>query len=438
MLIKDKKIWSGIMDFRKKILIIRKFDFRNFDIRNIVSNFKQFIGLIIFSIQKNKCGVRAAALTYVTTLSIVPFLAIAFSISKGLGFHHTEFIHNFLLKITAGREDVVTNILSYINNTNAGKLGGLGVVTLLGVVVSLIGTIEDTLNAIFEIPKNRSLKEKITSYFSITLLFPILMIVIATFSSSLINIPFIKKLLSYSLISYVYLFLMKIVPFLMIWFSIFIIFYYIPNGKIDTWSILVGSFFSSLLWEISRYIFINYHPFNPKYNAIYGSFAKILLVLLWLYFSWFMLLIGAVIAYELKSIKYGGFNVREKLGTFNIALKEFVFLKIICYMIDLFKKGDGVVTLEELSNVTKLPIFIVLDFIEALKNLGFIVSLENEKRSFVIAADFDNCTLGEFLKIIRSYDDVDLKKIKGVDGYRSLNHLYSLDKNIPLAQVVID
>ncbi len=89
-----------------------------------------------------------------------PISGNSFSISKGLGFHHTEFIHNFLLKVTAGREDVVNNILSYINNTNAGKLGSMGVVTLLAVVVSLIGTIEDTLNSIFEIPKNRTLKEK--------------------------------------------------------------------------------------------------------------------------------------------------------------------------------------------------------------------------------------------------------------------------------------
>lgn len=126
----------------------------------MVNEVEYFLGAVVLSIQRNKCGVRAAALTYVTTLSIVPFLAIAFSISKGLGFHHTEFIHNFLLKVTAGREDVVNNILSYINNTNAGKLGSMGVVTLLAVVVSLIGTIEDTLNSIFEIPKNRTLKEK--------------------------------------------------------------------------------------------------------------------------------------------------------------------------------------------------------------------------------------------------------------------------------------
>ncbi len=121
--------------------------------------------------------------------------------------------------------------------------------------------------------------------------------------------------------------LLKIVPFLVLWFSIFLLFYYIPNGKIDTKSILVGSFCSTFLWETSRYIFINYQPFNPKYNAIYGSFAKVLLVLLWLYFSWFMLLIGAVIAYEFKSIKYGKFNVKERLGSFNIALKEFIFFK---------------------------------------------------------------------------------------------------------------
>jgi membrane protein len=416
--------------------------FRRFNYKELLHTLVVLIKDIYTSLDENRCLIRAAALTYVTIFSIVPFLAVAFSISKGLGFHHTEFIYNFLLKITANKEDVVNNILTYINNTNVAKLGTLGVATLLMVVLSLLGTIEDTLNIIFEIPKNRSLKQKFTHYFSITLISPILLIVFVTFTSSLSSIGFIKKILSYSIISHVYLFILKFVPFFIVWFSIFMIFYYLPNGKVDFKSVGVGSFCAAILWQVSRYVFINYHPFNVKYNAIYGSFAKVLLVLLWIFLSWFMLLIGAVIAHEIKVLKYGRYKYKYKLGYFNIAFKEYIFLKIILYMIAMFKKGDGVVKLDDLSDFLKLPSFIVKDFIFALMESGFVVKVnDNEKHGFLIASDVEQCSLYYFLEVIRNFSDVPYRSLKQHERtyfMKLLSHDYSIDKNILLGSLSLN
>ncbi len=399
-----------------------------------------FIKGVLTSIDENKCLIRAGSLTYVTTLSIVPFLAVAFSLLKGLGFHHTEFIHNVLLKLTASKKEIVENILTYINNTNVGKLGTMGMATLLLVVLSLLGTIEDTLNAIFEIPKNRNFKQKITHYFSMTLLSPILLIVLVTFSSSISSIGFVKKLLTYSIISHVYFFVLKIVPFFVVWISIFMIFYYLPNGKVDFKSVVVGSFCASILWQISSYVFINYHPFNVKYNAIYGSFAKVLLVLLWIFVSWFLLLIGAVIAHEIKSIRYGRYKYHKKLGYFNIAFKEYVFLRIILFMIDMFKKGDGVLSVDDLSDSLNLPSFILMDFLKALQELGFIVSVEDRNnKSFVISSSIDRCSLSYFMQLIRNYNDISLDNLKLYRRDYSKNIIEDIeDKEITLSNLNLE
>ncbi len=372
---------------------------------------KRFIKDAYGAFNENKCMLRAGALTYVTTLSIVPFLAIAFSISKGLGFHHKDFIYNFLLKVTANRVDVVEKILEYINNTNVGKLGTFGVAGLLIVVLSLLGTIEDTLNAIFEAPKNRTIKEKISYYFSGTLLTPMLLIVLINFMSTITSIGFVKKILTYSLISYIYLALTKIIPFFIIWLSIFLIFYYLPNTKVNASGCIIGSFFSALFWEISRYIFISYHPYDAKYNAIYGGFAKVLLVLLWIYFTWLMLLAGAVIASEFSKRNYiGKFRYKEKLGIFNIKLKELIFLNLILYLIDSFKKGDGEVLIKELVEFFKIPEYILEDFLKALVDLGFILKINNitGESTVIVSSDVSDCSLKYFLDAVRNYSDIEL------------------------------
>ncbi len=354
------------------------------------------------SYANHRCPLRAAALTYVTILSIVPFLAVAFSISKGLGFYNTQFIYNFLLKLTANREGIVKNIITYINNTNVGKLGGIGMTTLLLVVLSLLGTIEDTLNTIFHIPSNRTLKQKVTHYFSITLLSPILILVLVTVGSSITSISVVKRLLSYSLISHIYVFLLKILPLFMIWISIYLLFRYLPNGRVKNRGILIGSLLSSLLWQVSRFIFVYYEPFKFRYNAIYGSFAKVILVFLWMFFSWCILLLGAVMAQEINGGSRGRFSLISRLGNFNIEIKEEIFLAVITVLIQHFKRGDGVCEAWELEKILNIPTYIIEDYLRALASMGFIC---NSGEGYILSGDIFSCRVSDFLERVRKYND---------------------------------
>ncbi len=355
------------------------------------------------SYKNHDCLLRAAALTYVTILSIVPFLAVAFSISKGLGFYNSEFVYKLLLKLTANRETIVKNIITYINNTNVGKLGGIGMTTLLLVVLSLLGTIEDTLNTIFQIPSNRNIKSKITHYFSITMLSPIFILVVATLISSLSSISLVKRLLSYSLISHIYILLLKVLPFFIIWLSIYLLFSYLPNGKVKKRGILIGSLVASIIWQVLRLIFIYYDPFKFRYNAIYGSFAKVILIFLWMFFSWCILLFGAVLSQEINYTYQKPYSFKRKLGYFNLEIKEKIFLLIISFFIESFNEGDGVASCEEVASSIAIPPPITEDFLRALEEMGFLYL---GKEGYILSRDTSKCTMGEFLQHIRTYSDI--------------------------------
>ena len=96
----------------------------------------------------DQLSVRAASLSYWTLLSLVPLLAVTFSVLKAFG--GQDFILPFLIEVLeplgSGRTEIAKRILEFVNNTNVGVLGAVGVAGLFYTVVALIGSVEEALN----------------------------------------------------------------------------------------------------------------------------------------------------------------------------------------------------------------------------------------------------------------------------------------------------
>jgi len=169
----------------------------------------KWIRSLINSFLADQCILRAAALTYVTALSIVPLLAVVFSISKGFGFYNTEYIKNILLEFSAGREVVVEHLISYIHGTNVATLGAVGLVFLLVTVFSLISNIEQSLNVIWGASSSRTLRRKFTDYLSVILICPFLVILAFSFSATMESSELVQNILSIYVLNSLYWFLFR-------------------------------------------------------------------------------------------------------------------------------------------------------------------------------------------------------------------------------------
>ncbi len=117
------------------------------------------------------CLMRASALTYTTALSIVPLLALMFSLLKGLGVQN-KLEPMILDRIAVGSENIVTEIIGYINNTNVGRLGTVGLVVLIVTVVTLLSNIEKSFNFIWGVEETRPLFRRFADYLSVVLIGP--------------------------------------------------------------------------------------------------------------------------------------------------------------------------------------------------------------------------------------------------------------------------
>ncbi|MFP4034683.1 MAG: YhjD/YihY/BrkB family envelope integrity protein [Desulfovermiculus sp.] len=357
----------------------------------------QWFLLLFRSFQSDQCLLRASALTYTTALSIVPFLAVAFSISKGLGFQNTEYMQEVLMRISAGREQVVEHIIGYINRTEVGTLGSLGLGLLLLTVFTLLGAIEQSFNAIWGVQRQRSLVRKFSDYLSVTLVCPLLVIVATSFTASMKSSSLVQYILSYTLFSTVYILILKITPFLLVSAALFFMYIFITNARIGLVSTLIGALLAGTLWQVSQQVFISYQIGVSKYNAIYGSFAQLPLFLFWLYISWVIVLLGAEISFCLSSS--GASKDKSQLGEFNLESKKRLGLAVIVFVARRFLNRQPAYTPAELARELDMPIKPVNRVLTALERSGFVASVSgNGGEGVLIAGSPQGITVGDFLR----------------------------------------
>ena len=121
-------------------------------------------------------NMRAMSLVYTTLLSIVPLIAFCFSIIKGLGFHHDfePLIYNFFRPLGYRAPELTARVIGFVDRTQGGVLGSIGLAFLLWTVVSVIQKVEESFNHIWHVERARSLARRFSEYLSVLIVGPIL------------------------------------------------------------------------------------------------------------------------------------------------------------------------------------------------------------------------------------------------------------------------
>ena len=243
------------------------------------------------SVNEHQVSLRAAALTYTTVLSLVPFLAIAFAALKGFGVQNS--LEPVLLKLVGeSSREVVSRIIGYVNNTNVKSLGLIGLLTLLVTVVNLLTSIEEAFNAIFGVSETRSLQRRFSDYLSVVVVGPVLLMVAMSMTSSLQSQWLVQWLINHTWLGDAILLLFRLVPYLSVWIAMTFLYSYIPNAKVPLRSALLGGVVAGTIWQLTQWAYFHFQVGVANYNAIYGALAALPIFLVWIYTSWLIVLFG--------------------------------------------------------------------------------------------------------------------------------------------------
>jgi len=401
-------------NFAQKILKFFRYDLWELEFAEI-NKIKKFVVYLLKGIYvvfngfvKDQCLLRASALTYTTTLSIVPLLAVAFAISKGFGFQNTEYIRSLLYKISAGKTEIVNKIIEYINNTNVTALGAIGVGTLLFTVISLLSNIEKAFNTIWGVKKARAFGRKFTDYLSVTIVYPFLIIVAISSTATLQSATIVQKILSISVISHIYIIILKLAPYIMVWLALTFIYYFMPNTRVKFLSALIGGIIGGTLWQLAQWVYLHFQIGVAKYNAIYGSFSQIPLFLIWLYISWVIVLLGSEISFAVQNIK----TYRKEAESLNISLadKEKFAIRIMMLLAKNFDSSEKLLTNENISEKLNIPIKLVNEILSVLEKTSLVIEIKkNEHTHYVPGRPLEKISVYDIIKSLKNYGEMKFK-----------------------------
>jgi len=364
-------------------------------------NFMKIVSLVVRRFSEDNLSSRASALTYSTLLSLVPMLAVLLSIARGFGFNNI--VESQLFDNFPGQKEILAKafdfVNSYLSQAKEGLFVGLGLLLLLYTVFNLISGIEDNFNMIWQVKKGRPYYRKFTDYFSVLLLMPVFLV----FSSGLS--VFVSTMLDtidkYEVLTPVYQIFIKLTPFFVSILAFTFLYLFMPNTKVQFKHAFYAGIFAGSAFLLFQYLYISGQIWVSKYNAIYGSFAFLPLLLLWLQLSWLICLIGAEFSYASQNIRTFSFEADSK----NISRRyyDFVMLTVATLIVKRFEKGHPPYTADEISVNFKIPIRLTHQVIFNLYELEIINEVkENDDRQahYQPALDINKITIGYLFKKI--------------------------------------
>ncbi len=359
-----------------------------------IYNLLRIVTIAIRGFIKDKLPVRASALTYSIMFSAIPMFALFIAIGKGFGME--ESIKEWIMSTFIAQKEIIPTLLGfvdkYLDTTHEGIFIGIGLVILLVSVMNFFLNLENAFNTIWQVKKPRAFFTQISTYFAAIFLMPVLIVLsggLKIFFDSIL-----ADMQSYTLISPFLKFGMKITPFIISWIVFTITYVLIPNTKVNFKNALVAGIIAGTFFQLFQNIYISGQVNLSRYNLVYGSFAAVPLLLLWLQISATILLIGAEISYASQNFK----NYEFETDTKNISnrYKNFVALFITYLVVKRFEKGETPYQSDEISSEFKLPIRLANMVLAELTEAKIISEIRSEDlkiRSYQPAVDINQLTV---------------------------------------------
>lgn len=361
-------------------------------------NLLKTINLSVSSFLSHDLQSRACALTYRTLLALVPALALLLAIGRGFGLQ--QILQDQLIKYFPSQHTVLNAAFgfvdSYLKEASGGVFVGIGIVFLLWTLISLLSSVEDCFNNIWQIVRGRLFWRKVTDYLAIFLILPVIMICAS--GLQLFMTTSLKTLLPYDFIDSALPVLLDCLSIVLTWLFFAGSYMLIPNTKVKPIPAIIAGVAVGSAYQILQWLFVSGQMYVAKYNAIYGSFSFLPLLLLWLQLVWLFTLIGGVLCYASQNISE--YNFSEKIDRISTNYRLQIAIVIMGIISKRFYEEKQPVSASEISQTYAIPINLVRPLVaklNAAKLVNYLQSEDNDLTNHPLqpALEITDLTVGE-------------------------------------------
>ncbi len=362
--------------------------------RRLVYRFVKIVILATRGFINDRLNVKASALTYSILFAVVPMVALLIAVGKGFGVE--TLIENALNDSFVAQSDLIPTLMGfvkhYLDTTQSGIFIGVGIAILLYSVMNFFIQVELAFNAIWQVKKARSIINQFTIYFSAMFFIPILIVISSGFSI------YVNTILSgaalHQLFSPLLRFGVYFAPYFINWVIFSVMYLVIPNTKVKFKNALIAGIIAGSAFQLFQILYINGQVYLSRYNVVYGSFAAIPLLLLWLQVSCLIVLLGAEISYASQNIQNYDYEIESR----NIShrYKNFLTLFITYVIVKQFEARKTPYSSLQIASEFRLPIRLVNQILTQLVEAGVLIEVfySSEKtKTFLPAIDINQLTI---------------------------------------------
>lgn len=360
----------------------------------------QIICALFYDLKQGQLSLRAMSLVYTTILSIVPVIAISFSVLKGLGVHNqlTPFLLSTLEPLGDKRFEVTEKIIGFVDKIQVGVLGVVGLAILIYTVVGMMQKIEHSFNFVWRVQKARSIGARLNDYLSVLLIAPLLMFISTAMTATVRNHSLLDHLSVIPMFETFSTLFGVVLPYMVLAIAFTFLYSFIPNTKVTFKAALIGGIVTAFLWKIMGWGFANFVSNSSGKTAIYAAFATVLIFMIWIYLIWLMLLIGASISFYVQHPNYRRPQQRHEQLT--PSLLEQLVVDIITYIAKCFQNNKPSPRSSDIAKHIKQPLHHVEHALILLES-HHLIAKEEKHQGYLPAKPLEKISLYDLLHCAR-------------------------------------
>lgn len=349
--------------------------------------------------------VRSAALTFYTLMSLVPIVAVIFAVMKGFGL--ADKLTENLYALFPQSPETIDYIISFaekaLARTQGGVVAAVALVMLFWAVIRVFASIESAFNNIWEVKVERSITRQYTDYIAVVMIVPILWILanaIGNYAGELLGE---HDGWGFALLS-------RLFSMVVIWVMFTFLYMIIPNARVRLRSALMAGIIAGTIFLCFQWGYIYLQRWMTSYNAIYGSFAALPLLLIWLQTSWQILLFGGELSFAYQNIARFAEERESLLISYDQRRK--VMLAVMLTVVRRFREQGGATPADAIRKRLDLPTRIVNDVLFQLVQAGQLIAVRSgdgeREVAYSPAHEISTLTLYGVLKAVEQWGQTGL------------------------------
>jgi membrane protein len=362
----------------------------------------RYVFVLARDLMEGQLSMRAMSLVYTTLLSIVPMLALAFSVLKALGVHNTlePVLLEFLRPLGERSEELTANIIGFVENIRVGVLGSLGIALLFYSALSLIQKVESAFNYIWRIERPRPLSQRLGEYFAVLTVGPVAVFSALGVTATILNSDVLAWIASVEPFGLLIFIGTRLLPYALIVGAFTFLYRFMPNTRVRMRAAAWGGLFAGILWQSGSAVFASFVASATKYNAIYSGFAILIFLLIWLYIGWLILLSGCQLAFYIQHPEH--LKPRRTPATLSARAIEYLALVIMGLVGRRFMRGETGYTQEELALALNAEPEHIARIVDVLLYHGLLVEAGEDRTLLLPGIDLESVELSRLWRLVRA------------------------------------